>query len=48
MNQSLVRLGQQLRDIWQQLGLNQKISLVLSTGFVLAGLVTLTIWASRP
>jgi len=46
--QALRLLGQQLTKIWHQLGLNQRVIIVLSGGAVLAGLVGLIYWSSRP
>src|SRR5262245_24354761 len=48
MNQNLRQLAQQLLQTWKQLGLNQRVSLVLGTGVVVAGLIGLSIWSSRP
>ncbi len=47
MNQSLKQLGTQLVDIWKQLGLNQRISVVLAFGVVLIGLSALAVFSSR-
>lgn len=47
MNQHLTQLGSQLLGIWKQLGLNQKISITLASGVVLAGLLALALWSSR-
>ena len=48
MNQNLRLLARQLLETWKQLGLNQRVSLVLGAGVVLAGLLGLSIWSSRP
>lgn len=48
MAQNLRQLLHQLLETWKQLGLNQRVSLVLGAGVVLAGLLGLTIWSSRP
>src|SRR5688572_6344284 len=48
MNQNLRQLLQQLGATWKQLGLNQRVSLVLGAGVVFAGLLGLTLWSSRP
>jgi flagellar M-ring protein FliF len=48
MNNSLNQIGKQLLAIWKQLGLNQKVSLVLAAAVVVAGLAGLTVWSSRP
>lgn len=47
MNGNLVQLGRQLLEIWKQLGLNQRISVVLATSVVLIGLSSLAFWSSR-
>lgn len=48
MNQNLRQLAAQLLATWKQLGLNQRVSLVLGAGVVIAGLLGLTLWSSRP
>jgi flagellar M-ring protein FliF len=47
MNKNLTQTLRQLAAIWQQLGLNQRISVVMSTIIVLAGLGALAFWSSR-
>ena len=47
MNGNLAQLGRQLLEIWKQLGLNQRISVVLATSVVLIGLSSLAFWSSR-
>src|SRR5262245_36256333 len=47
MNQNLKQLGKQLLDIWKQLGLNQRLSVVLAGGAVLLGLGALSFFSSR-
>src|SRR5271154_2011723 len=47
MNKNLSQTARQLAAIWQQLGLNQRISVVMSTFIVLAGLGALAFWSSR-
>lgn len=47
MNGNLSQLGAQLQAIWKELGLNQRVSLVLAAGVVLLGLGGLAIWSSR-
>lgn len=47
MNQNFVKLGQQLQNIWKQLGVAQRISIALATGVVLAGLLALAWWSNR-
>ncbi|HEY2952159.1 MAG TPA: flagellar basal-body MS-ring/collar protein FliF [Verrucomicrobiae bacterium] len=47
MNQNVAKLGRQLLSIWKQLGLNQRISVVLAFGVVLAALFSLALWSSR-
>jgi len=48
MNQQLMQVFKQLRGIWSQLGLNQKITLFATTLAVMAGLGSLVFWSSRP
>jgi flagellar M-ring protein FliF len=47
MNANFGQLVQQLQSIWKQLGLNQRVSLVLAALVVLAGLASLALWSSR-
>src|SRR5208282_843690 len=47
MNKNLTQLGQQLAGIWKQLGLNQRISIILASGVVCAGLAAMMYWSSR-
>jgi flagellar M-ring protein FliF len=47
MNKNLSQLGQQLAGIWRELGLNQRISIVMATGIVILGLTSLAYWSSR-
>ena len=46
--QNLGRLGQQLLSVWKQLGLNQRISIVVTGLAVLVGLSSLAYWSGRP
>ena len=48
MTQNLRQLARQLAEIWKQLGVNQRVSLVLGAGVVLAGLLGLMLWSGRP
>src|SRR5580658_248076 len=48
MNKNLAQLGQQLLAIWKQIGLNQRISIVMATAVVFIGLCTVALWSSRP
>ncbi|MGA2175603.1 MAG: flagellar basal-body MS-ring/collar protein FliF [Verrucomicrobiota bacterium] len=48
MNKNLTQLGQQLLGIWKQLGLNQRVSIIMATAVVCAGLGTMAFWSSRP
>src|SRR5262245_52779720 len=48
MTQTLRQLTRLCAEIWKQLGVNQRVSLVLGTGVVLAGLIGLILWSSRP
>jgi flagellar M-ring protein FliF len=47
MNKSISQVGQQLAGIWKQLGLNQRISVVMATGVIVFGLIALAYWSSR-
>ena len=47
MNKNISQLGQQLAGIWKQLGLNQRISIVLATLAVLGGLAGVAWWSSH-
>ena len=47
MNKNLSQLGRQLAAIWQQLGLNQRISVIMATSPSLAGLAAVAFWSSR-
>jgi flagellar M-ring protein FliF len=47
MNKNLSQLGQQLAGIWKQLGLNQRISIVIATAAVLFGVLGVAYWSSR-
>ena len=44
---NLAQLGGQLAGIWKQLGLNQKVSIVLAGGLVVAGLLSLAFWSGK-
>jgi flagellar M-ring protein FliF len=48
MNKNLTQLGQHLLAIWKQLGLNQRISIIMATAVVFLGLGTMAFWSSRP
>ena len=47
MNRTLSQLGRQLLGLWQQLGLNQRISVVLAAVVVLVALGSLAFWTNR-
>lgn len=47
MKPGLSQLGEQLLSIWKQLGLNQRVSLILATLVVLTGLGGLVYWSSQ-
>lgn len=47
MNNTLSQFAVQFQAIWKQLGLNQKISLVLATAVLLAGIGAVSMWSSR-
>ena len=44
---NLSQLGQQLLGIWRQLGLNQRISVVMATALVVLGLSGLAYWSNH-
>jgi len=48
MNQNLSKLGAQLRDIWNQLGPSQRVSIFAATVVLVAGLAGIAFWSSRP
>jgi flagellar M-ring protein FliF len=39
---------QRLQEVWHTLGINQRVSLVLATGFLVLGMGGIFFWASRP
>ena len=41
-------LVNQFKDLWNPLGANQKVSLMLAGGLVVLAMVALMVWASRP
>lgn len=47
MAKNLLQLASQLREIWKQLGLNQKVTVVAAALLVLAGLGGVAIWSYR-
>lgn len=47
MKNSFKQLAQQLAAIWKQLGLNQRLSVVLGGVVVVGGLLSLAFWSSR-
>jgi flagellar M-ring protein FliF len=47
MNRNLSQLGSQLLATWKQLGLNQRISLVLASSVVIGGVIALMAWSGR-
>ena len=47
MNKNFSQVGQQLAAIWKQLGLNQRISIVMATLVTIAGLAGLALWSSH-
>ncbi|HTI70335.1 MAG TPA: flagellar basal-body MS-ring/collar protein FliF [Candidatus Limnocylindria bacterium] len=47
MNQSFTQIVQQLKAIWKELGINQKVSIVVATVAVLAGLGGVAAWSGR-
>ena len=47
MKRNLAQLGRQLLGIWKQLGLNQRVSVVVATSLVLVALFSLAFWSSQ-
>jgi flagellar M-ring protein FliF len=47
MGRNLSQLGSQLLGIWKQLGINQRISIVVTAVVVIVGLTSLAYWSSR-
>jgi flagellar M-ring protein FliF len=48
MNQNLAKLLGQLHEIWKQLGVPQRASVIGATAVLLGGFIALSIWSSRP
>ena len=48
MGKALQQLSQQLLEAWKHLGINQRISVLVTAVGVIAGLTALILWASRP
>src|SRR5215212_2955035 len=47
MNNSVLQLAGQLKTIWKQLGVNQRVSVGLASALVAGGLLSLVFWSSR-
>jgi flagellar M-ring protein FliF len=47
MNLDPAKLIDQLKNLWKQLGVNQRVSIVLALGVTLAGLASLAFWSTR-
>ena len=47
MNKNISQVGQQLAGIWKQLGVNQRVSVVMATVMTVLGLTGLAYWSSR-
>ena len=47
MNKNFTQLGQQLAAIWKQLGLNQRISIIMATAVVFVGILAMAFWSGR-
>src|SRR3954462_3403289 len=47
MNNSVLQLGAQLKNIWKELGVNQRVSVALASALVVGGLLSLIFWSSR-
>lgn len=41
-------MGNQFKEIWQSLGANQRISLILASGLVVLAMIGMMIWAAQP
>ncbi len=41
-------MGNQFKEIWQSLGANQRISLILASGLVALAMIGMMIWAAQP
>ncbi|MDQ8182349.1 flagellar basal-body MS-ring/collar protein FliF [Pelagicoccus sp. SDUM812005] len=41
-------MGKQFKEIWQSLGANQRISLILASGLVVLAMIGMMIWAAQP
>lgn len=41
-------MGNQFKEIWQSLGANQRISLILASGLVILAMIGMMIWAAQP
>jgi len=48
MNKNISQLAQQIVAIWKQLGLNQRISIIMATVAVLGGLIAVMFWSGHP
>jgi len=42
------KFAQSLLDLWSQLGLNQRVSLIFASVIVIAGMVAVVLWTRRP
>jgi flagellar M-ring protein FliF len=47
MNQNLAKLAGQLSEIWKQLGVSQRISVLAATFVLVVGVGSLAFWSSR-
>ena len=47
MNPNAAKIGQQLQEIWKQLGVSQRVSVALATAVFLIGLVGVIFWSGR-
>lgn len=48
MNNGLSQIGNQLLNIWKQLGVGQRLTIVVTAAAVAVGLSALVFWSSRP
>lgn len=47
MNQNVARIGRQFRGIWDQLGVNQRVTVVVATAVLALGVAGISIWSGR-
>jgi flagellar M-ring protein FliF len=47
MNPNVAKIGRQFQEIWKQLGANQRVSVVLASGVLLLGIISVAWWSGR-